>query len=143
VVEGIPAYGIDIQSRDLAQETAQDRALSFTKGCYLGQEIVERIRSRGNVHRGFGGFRLEGELPVVGAALEAEGKPVGELTSVAAIVLPDGRVEKLALGYVRREAVERGLSLTYAGGVAVPASLPFLSAAASGLGEASESLERV
>ncbi len=47
IVEGIPAFGVDIQSRDLAQETAQDRALNFSKGCYLGQDIVERIRSRG------------------------------------------------------------------------------------------------
>ena len=51
IAEGIPAYGIDIAERDLPQETSQMRALSFNKGCYLGQEIVERIRSRGSVHR--------------------------------------------------------------------------------------------
>ena len=51
IAEGIPAYGIDIAERDLPQETSQMRALNFNKGCYLGQEIVERIRSRGNVHR--------------------------------------------------------------------------------------------
>jgi len=45
IAEGIPAYGIDIAEKDLAQETSQMRALSFSKGCYLGQEIVERIRS--------------------------------------------------------------------------------------------------
>ncbi len=71
IAEGIPAYGIDIQSRDLAQETAQDRALSFTKGCYLGQEIVERIRSRGQVHRHLRAVELtpegSGELPAIGA----------------------------------------------------------------------------
>jgi folate-binding protein YgfZ len=148
ILEGTPLYGTDIRDRELPQETGQTRALHFAKGCYLGQEIVERIRSRGNVHRMFSGFRLEGELPAAGAVLEAEGKAVGELTSVAAVPVPasagDGSVvEQLALGYVRREAVERGVPLVYAGGVAVPVSLPFLSAAASGLRAASEPSERV
>ena len=47
IAEGIPAYGVDMVERDLPQETSQMRALHFNKGCYLGQEIVERIRSRG------------------------------------------------------------------------------------------------
>ncbi len=150
MLEGTPRYGADIRDRELPQETGQTRALHFAKGCYLGQEIVERIRSRGNVHRTFGGFRLEGEMPAAGAVLEAEGKVVGELTSVAAVPLLEeslsgsgGAMVTLALGYVRREALERGLRLVYAGGVAVPVSLPFLSAAASGLRAASEPSERV
>jgi folate-binding protein YgfZ len=139
LLEGTPLYGTDIRDRELPQETAQTRALHFAKGCYLGQEIVERIRSRGNVHRGFGGFRLEGELPAAGVTLEADGKQIGELTSVAAIPLPGvaGGVQ-IGLGYVRREALDRGVSLVYAGGVAVPVPLPFLSAAASELRAASE-----
>ena len=56
IVAGIPLYGVDIRERDLPQETEQMRALNFNKGCYVGQEIVERIRSRGNVHRKFTGF---------------------------------------------------------------------------------------
>ena len=44
ISRGIPRFGVDIRDRDLPQETGQMRALSFTKGCYLGQEIVERIR---------------------------------------------------------------------------------------------------
>ena len=56
IAEGIPQYGQDIRERDLPQETEQERALHFTKGCYIGQEIVERIRSRGAVHRKFTGF---------------------------------------------------------------------------------------
>src|SRR6266849_5226940 len=55
IMSGIPLYGVDIRERDLPQETEQIRALNFTKGCYVGQEIVERIRSRGNVHRKFTG----------------------------------------------------------------------------------------
>jgi folate-binding protein YgfZ len=144
ILEGIPLYGTDIRDRELPQETGQTRALHFSKGCYLGQEIVERIRSRGNVHRTFSAFRLDGELPVAGAALEADNKQIGELTSVAAIPLPsDGTIVQLALGYIRREALDRGLPLHYAGGVAVPVSLPFSAAAPSTRQSASESTERV
>ncbi|GAC1416841.1 MAG: glycine cleavage T C-terminal barrel domain-containing protein [Acidobacteriaceae bacterium] len=125
VLEGTPRYGTDIRERDLPQETGQTRALHFSKGCYLGQEIVERIRSRGQVHRMFVGFELSGELPSVGSPLEADGKAVGELTSVAAVEHPvAGRIQ-LALGYVRREAVERGLPLAFAGGTAAPIALPY------------------
>ncbi|WP_433968981.1 YgfZ/GcvT domain-containing protein [Tunturiibacter gelidiferens] len=63
ILEGTPQIGVDIRDRELPQETGQTRALHFAKGCYLGQEIVERIRSRGNVHRTFSGFRLAGDLP--------------------------------------------------------------------------------
>jgi folate-binding protein YgfZ len=134
ILEGTPRYGIDIRNNetahDLPQETGQTRALHFSKGCYLGQEIVERIRSRGNVHRTFSGFSLTGVLPAPGVALTAEGKPVGELTSVAAIPLPESstqpaRTIQLALGYVRREALDRNLPLEYPGGVATPIALPY------------------
>jgi folate-binding protein YgfZ len=127
LLEGTPWYGVDIRERELPQETEQTRALHFAKGCYLGQEIVERIRSRGNVHRTFHAFLLNGELPAAGAALEAEGKAVGELTSVAVIPLVSGSVQ-LALGYVRREALERGLPLQYPGGSATPTTAPFAAA---------------
>ncbi len=145
ILEGTPLYDTDIRDRELPQETGQTRALHFAKGCYLGQEIVERIRSRGNVHRAFSAFRLDGELPVVGATLETDSKQVGELTSVAAIPLPTngGTVVQLGLGYIRREALDRGIPIHYAGGVAVPVSLPFSAAASSAPRPASESSERV
>ncbi len=120
ILEGTPLYGTDIRDKELPQETAQTRALHFAKGCYLGQEIVERIRSRGAVHRTFSGFNLTGELPATGVILEAEGKPVGEITSAATI-----GTQQLALGYIRREALERNLPLTYPGGTATPSALPF------------------
>ncbi len=145
ILEGTPRYGTDIRDRELPQETGQTRALHFAKGCYLGQEIVERIRSRGNVHRTFDGFRLEGDLPAAGSPLEADGKQVGELTSVAAIPLPGdkGGPVQLGLGYVRREILDRGVPLRYPGGVAKPISLPFSTAAAPERPAASESSERV
>jgi folate-binding protein YgfZ len=128
VLSGTPRYGTDIRNtdtaHDLPQETAQTRALHFSKGCYLGQEIVERIHSRGNVHRTFTGFQLTGALPTPGTALTADARPIGELTSVAAIPLATGPVQ-LALGYVRREALERNLPLLYPGGTATPIALPY------------------
>jgi folate-binding protein YgfZ len=145
MLEGTPLYGTDIRDRELPQETGQTRALHFAKGCYLGQEIVERIRSRGNVHRTFSGFRVDGKLPVAGTPMEADGKQVGELTSIAAIPLPEelGGPIQLALGYVRREALDRGLPIVYPDGVALPISLPFSAAAASRMLAASETSERV
>jgi folate-binding protein YgfZ len=145
VLEGTPLYGTDIRDRELPQETGQTRALHFAKGCYLGQEIVERIRSRGNVHRTFSAFRLEGDLPAAGAPLEADGKAVGELTSIAAIPLPhaNGGTIQFGLGYIRREALDRGTSIHYAGGVATPVSLPLLAAAPLAQRSTSESSERV
>jgi aminomethyltransferase len=105
---GIPRYGQDIRERDLPQETGQARALNFTKGCYVGQEIVERIRSRGNVHRIFTGFAGENAMPAVGTKILAESKEVGEITSVG--LLPVAGAEKaVALGYIRREAVAKEL----------------------------------
>jgi len=112
IARGIPQFGVDIRERDLPQETGQTRALNFTKGCYLGQEIVERIRSRGAVHRQFTGFNAEGTLPAPGAKIvvaESEtGKEVGEITSRAILPLPSGD-RPVALGYLRREAAEKDM----------------------------------
>ena len=109
ISRGIPQFGLDIRERDLPQETGQMRALSFTKGCYLGQEIVERIRSRGAVHRQFGAFAVERPLPEVGTKIQAGGKEVGEITSAAVLPLPGGD-RAVALGYLRREATGKELS---------------------------------
>src|SRR6266446_2131181 len=111
ISRGIPQFGVDIRERDLPQETGQTRALNFTKGCYLGQEIVERIRSRGAVHRQFTAFVVEGTLPEPGAKIlagEKEEKEVGEITSSAILPLPGGD-RPVALGYLRREAAEKDL----------------------------------
>jgi len=117
ILEASPKYGTDIRNteanKDLPQETAQTHALHFAKGCYLGQEIVERIRSRGQVHRTFTAFTLTGQLPKLPATLEANGKPAGELTS--AIQIGD---TLHSLGYLRREAATQ--PLTYPGGTAAP-----------------------
>jgi folate-binding protein YgfZ len=125
ISRGIPQFGVDIRERDLPQETGQTRALNFTKGCYLGQEIVERIRSRGAVHRQFTAFAVEGTLPEPGAKIlggdNKEEKEVGEITSSAILPLLGGD-RPVALGYLRREATGKDL---HAGTAKLkPATLP-------------------
>jgi folate-binding protein YgfZ len=118
IAEGIPAYGIDMAERDLPQETSQMRALSFNKGCYLGQEIVERIHSRGNVHRHLRPLELFGPLPAAGAALTLEGgAAVGEITSAAELPLPSGS-RIFALAMMRGEAEVHNQPFTYTAGTA-------------------------
>ena len=125
IASGIPKYGTDIRDRDLPQETAQDRALNFSKGCYIGQEIVERIRSRGAVHRMLTGFEVEGTIPAPGFRVQHEGKDVAELTSVAVIPTRAGD-RSVALGYGRKELMAAGR--VYAAGETTVriASLPFM-----------------
>ena len=121
ISRGIPQFGEDIRERDLPQETGQTRALNFTKGCYLGQEIVERIRSRGAVHRQFTAFVVEGTLPEPGAKILADEKEAGEITSSAILLLPGGD-RPAALGYLRHEAAGKDLRAGMA--KLKPASLP-------------------
>ena len=113
VLEAIPRYGVDLMDRDLPQETSQTRALHFAKGCYLGQEIVERIRSRGNVHRRLAQFTLSTPPAQLPADLVAEGQPAGRITSTAA-----WQGKQYGIGIVRSEAADRHRSLDYPGGTA-------------------------
>jgi folate-binding protein YgfZ len=116
VAEGIAAYGTDMVERDLPQETAQMRALHFSKGCYLGQEIVERIRSRGNVHRHLRPLELAGPAPASGTELTLEdGTVAGAITSAAELMLKSG-TRVFALGMMRAEAEARSQSFRYKDG---------------------------
>ena len=133
ILHGIPRYGQDIRERDLPQETEQNQALNFTKGCYVGQEIVERIRSRGQVHRKFTGFEFENGLPEPGK-VEENGRVVAEITSVARVPLgttkkditgKDTTEKNVALGYVRRESGSSGSAIQLNGKAGKIASLPF------------------
>jgi len=124
IAAGIPRYGQDIRERDLPQETEQQRALHFSKGCYIGQEIVERIRSRGNVHRQFTGFEVQGPLPALGTKIQADGRDVGEITSTASLPLSGGD-HAVALGYIRREIATQGKQVQAGGTQLSIATLPF------------------
>src|SRR5579864_5175169 len=124
IVSGIPMYGVDIRERDLPQETEQARALNFNKGCYIGQEIVERIRSRGAVHRKFTGFLADPDRPIAAGTKVAAGeKEVGEVTSVASVRVLNGN-KTVALGYVRRELSAPGREVTIGGVTASIVPLP-------------------
>ena len=118
IAEGIPAYGIDIVERDLPQETSQMRALHFNKGCYLGQEIVERIHSRGSVHRHLRPLELEGPAPAAGTELTMEdGTVAGHVTSAAGLPLAQSR-RVLALAMIGAEAEARSRPFAYKAGTA-------------------------
>jgi len=121
---GVPSYGKDIRERDLPQETNQSHALHFVKGCYVGQEIVERIRARGTVHRGFTGFLMNGDIPSPGTKVQAGGKDVGEITSATRVPTESGE-STIALGYLRREAGGPGTEVQIGGASARVSSLPF------------------
>jgi folate-binding protein YgfZ len=124
IAAGIPRYGVDIRERDLPQETEQERALNFSKGCYVGQEIVERIRSRGQVRRKFTGFEIAGQLPAGGSKIQVEGKEVGEITSAASLPTAGGEC-RLALGYIRREVAIPGKQVEAGGSAGTVTNLPF------------------
>jgi folate-binding protein YgfZ len=124
VLEATPLYGVDLNERDLPQETVQARALNFSKGCYLGQEIVERIRSRGKVNRQFRQFALNGTPPqVLPIDLRSGDQSVGRITSTASLASA-GLPQVLGLGFVRVEIVERNAEITFEGGVATALAAP-------------------
>ena len=118
IAEGIPVYGIDIAEKDLPQETSQTRALHFSKGCYLGQEIVERIRSRGNVHRHLRQIDLDGPVPKPGTELFLDGAAVGQITSAAELPLESGN-RRFGLAMIRNEAEVKNQPLSYGDNVGV------------------------
>ncbi len=100
IEQGIPVQPVDVDETTIPQEAFLEvDAVSFTKGCFLGQELVCRIDTRGHVNRFLRRFtEIEGDWPVPGAEVVSDGKVVGALTSVASDALRTG-----ALGYVRRE----------------------------------------
>lgn len=100
VLAGTPRWGHEIDDRILPAEAGLDEtAISFTKGCYPGQEPVARLRHRGRANRGLRVLEIEGdELPAYDAELSYEGKTVGRVTSA---VRDGDRI--VALAYVRRE----------------------------------------
>jgi len=103
---GKPRYGEDIFDTTLPQETRQMHAIHFSKGCYLGQEIVERIRSRGHVNRLLVKLEVDGGEPLApGAPIETDGSPVGEVASSA---FSPALGKTVALAYVRAQYAEPG-----------------------------------
>ena len=110
---GTPRFGDDISSRYLAQETQMTHAVHSNKGCYLGQEIVERVRAQGQVHRLLAPVRISATVPPEpGTKLLAGGNPGAELTSA---VYSPALGEVVGLAYVRREVLHDKPALVVAG----------------------------
>jgi folate-binding protein YgfZ len=110
VEAGIPRYGKDMTEDNLLLETGLDQAVSFHKGCYLGQEVVERIHSRGHVNRHLAGLILKRKEPVQpGATIHQGSHQIGKVTS--SIFSPD-MDSAVALGYVQRDSFAPGKWVT-------------------------------
>jgi folate-binding protein YgfZ len=105
---GVPRIGLDMGAKTLALEVPVEDAISTTKGCYLGQEVVARGTARGHVNRRLVPLLLGGPAPPSGAPLVCDGKEVGLLTTVARAF---GAGTLAAMGFVRREHWEPGTEL--------------------------------
>lgn len=130
IESGIPRFGADMDESNIPLECGVEaRAVSYKKGCYIGQEVINRIHSIGHVNRELRGLRLGNDLktlPAKGDKLFHDGKEVGYVTSA---VKSTALNLAIALGYVRREVNAPGTELTLhtAGeSKAVVAELPFL-----------------
>jgi len=118
VEAGIPKWGRELTSAVLLPEAGMEDAVSYTKGCYVGQEIVARLHARGHANRALRHLLLAEDAPVPpqGATLHVPedgpepGREIGRVTSTVASSRLGGRA--LALGYVRKEYWEEGTPVT-------------------------------
>jgi folate-binding protein YgfZ len=107
---GYPLFGVDMNEETIPLEAGiENRAISFSKGCYVGQEVIIRVlhRGHGRVARRLVGLRIDGPAAARGTALAAGDREVGRITSAAA----SPRLGTLALGYVHRDFVAPGTAL--------------------------------
>jgi folate-binding protein YgfZ len=118
LAQKIPWFGYDFAEKQIPHEAdLQDSHISYTKGCYTGQEIVERVRSRGQVNRKRVNLQFSGEIvPPSGAQLRFDGKEVGYVTLAAKNFFPPGVI---GMGYVRKEGHASGAQLELDSGAAV------------------------
>lgn len=128
VEAGIPRCGLDVTAETLLLETGMDYAVSFTKGCYLGQEVIERIRSRGHINKRLMGLRITGHSePQPGDLVVLANKEIGRITSST---YSPKLGQPLALAYVHRDQWMPGTRVEIQSGVerlsATVAALPFV-----------------
>ena len=108
---GYPVFGIDMTDDTIPLEAGiEDRAISMTKGCYVGQEVIIRVlhRGHGRVARKLVGLRIDGTLPLRGARLSTGEREIGSITSAAR----SPRLGSIALGYVHRDFVNTGTQIS-------------------------------
>ncbi len=124
---GNPRMGFELGEDVLPDEARLEAAVSDSKGCYTGQEIIARLRSRGRVNHLLVGLRFTGAAPpALGTKLRTPEREVGEVTS-ACVSPSEGAI---GLGFVRREQADPGTQLDAAGEPVLVAALPFLAATA-------------
>jgi folate-binding protein YgfZ len=105
-----PRYGEELSERNLVQEAGLMHTVSFSKGCYLGQEIIERVRSRGQVHKQLRGLELDGnQPPEPGAKVLAGGTEAGEIASA---VFSPALGKCVAMAYMRTPSAEPGTEVS-------------------------------
>ena len=120
---GVPRFGRDFGADHFPQETGlEERAVSYTKGCYLGQEVIARIHYRGQANRVMRGLLLEWEAPPDGTEVSFEGRPLGTLSSAVDSPVM-GRA--IALAVLHRRGAEPGTRVQLPVGEAVVSGLPF------------------
>ncbi len=117
LVQGTPWFGYDFGEKQIPHEAALELShISYTKGCYTGQEIVERVRSRGQVNRRRVELLFSGEsVPDSGTELTIDGKPAGFVTRAAQSWFPPA---VLGMGYIGKENRALGTTLEWGGGTA-------------------------
>src|SRR4029077_158126 len=121
--QGIPWFNYDFGEKQIPHEAALENShISYTKGCYTGQEIVERVRSRGQVNRRRVGLRFAGEaVPGPGEVLTSDGKEAGHVTRAA---FSPALSSAIGVGYVRKENNSPGSKLEWRGGTATVTNFP-------------------
>jgi folate-binding protein YgfZ len=118
-----PLFGVDMDESHFPLEASLDEAVSFQKGCYIGQEYVARLAHRGHLNRKLSGMSLAGpEVPSRGSAVLRDGEEVGLVTSAA---FSPAMSRTLAFAYLKRGHWEPGTELTVGTKAAVVSSLPF------------------
>jgi folate-binding protein YgfZ len=125
---GVPLFGPDMDDETIPLEAGiEQQAISFTKGCYVGQEVIIRVlhRGHGRVAQKLVGLAFEpgADLPALGAAVQVDGKEIGEVTS-AATSPALGR--PIALAYLKRDFVTPGTIVQLPAGTATVVTLPFV-----------------
>jgi aminomethyltransferase len=125
---GAPWFGYDFGEKQIPHEAGLETShISYTKGCYTGQEIVERVRSRGQVNRRRVALVFSGDpMPEAGAVLTLDGKEIGTVTRAAKIPAQGGSsgTRVIGMGYVRKEAYTLGSVLQWSHGTATVAQFP-------------------
>jgi folate-binding protein YgfZ len=121
--QGVPWFSYDFGEKQIPHEAALENShISYTKGCYTGQEIVERVRSRGQVNRRRVGLRFTGgAVPALGDILTSDGKEAGFVTRAA---FAPALSSAIGMGYVRKDNNSPGNALEWRGGTATVTNFP-------------------